>query len=192
MTLTGQAVTMLSMVLCGGAVGILYDTYRTFERRCHLTRWLVWICDFLFWISCIFLVFGTLLRINEGVVRLYIFFGIGIGAIVYFLMLRYPYLALLNRMITFGLWLYRLLVRTGYYLLVVPILFLYRVVKKSVLLLLTCLLVTGQWLLRPFHWVGRWVWNMVWSRIRKPLGRAKRYGTKRWQALTAWLKGKKM
>lgn len=173
-------------------MGILYDTYRTFERRCHLTRWLVWVCDFLFWISCMFLVFGTLLRVNEGVVRLYIFLGVGIGAILYFLTLRRSYLWLLNRIIVFGLWLYRLLLRTGYYLLIVPILFLYRLIKRIVLLLLTCLLVTGQWLLRPFRWAGVRIGNMVWGWVRKPLGRAKRYGTKKWQALTAWLKGKKM
>jgi spore cortex biosynthesis protein YabQ len=191
-TLTGQAATMLSMLLCGLAMGTLYDTYRTMERRCRLAHWLVWISDFLFWISCIFLVFGTLLRVNEGIVRIYIFLGLGIGIVLYFLLFQRTYLRILNKLIAFSLWLYRVILQAGYYLLIVPALFLYRMLVSIVLFLVSVLLTTGKWVMRPFLFLGRKVGNWVWNRVKKPIQQMKAILRKRWQALTGWMKRKKM
>ncbi|MBN6187399.1 spore cortex biosynthesis protein YabQ [Aneurinibacillus sp. BA2021] len=193
MTLNGQAVTMLSMLLCGVAMGMLYDTYRTLERRCRLPIWLVWITDLFFWISCTFLVFGTLLRINEGVVRFYIFLGLGIGIILYFLLFQRLYLQILNKLIALTLWLYRVMLRIGRVLLIVPLLFLYRSLIAILLFVVSVVLATGKWLARPFLFIGRKLWAWTWGKyIQKPVERIKRMVRKRWQALTGWIKGKKM
>ncbi|WP_146809829.1 MULTISPECIES: spore cortex biosynthesis protein YabQ [Aneurinibacillus] len=193
MTLTGQAATMLSMLLCGWTMGMLYDTYRTMERRCRLPVWLVWISDFLFWISCTFLVFGTLLRVNEGVVRIYIFLGLGMGIILYFLLFQRMYLRILNKLITFSLWLYRVTIKTAYYLLVVPLLWLYRALITVVLFLFSVLLTIGKWLFRPFLLLGSKTGNWIWTRyLQKPTQKIKRMFRKKWQTLTGWIKGKKM
>ncbi|AMA74512.1 MULTISPECIES: spore cortex biosynthesis protein YabQ [Aneurinibacillus] len=192
MTLTGQAATMMSMVLCGLAMGILYDTYRTMERKCRLARWLVWLCDFLFWISCIFLVFGTLLRVNEGIVRIYIFLGLAVGVVLYFLLFQRTYLYILNKLIFFSLWLYRVTLRTGYYLLVAPVLFLYRILLSTALLLFSVIFRIGKWILLPFRFLGHKLWGWMWHFLQKPLGRVREKARKRWQALTSWIKGKKM
>ncbi|MFT9850316.1 spore cortex biosynthesis protein YabQ [Aneurinibacillus sp. REN35] len=193
MTLSGQAVTMLSMLLCGLAMGMLYDTYRTVERRCRLPIWLVWITDLFFWISCTFLVFGTLLRINEGVVRIYIFLGLGIGIILYFLLFQRLYLRILNKLIAFVLWLYRVMLRIGYLFLIVPLLFLYRSLIAVAMFFLSVLLTIGKWIAWPFLSVGRKLWSWIWGKyLQKPMGRIKVILRKRWQALTGWIKGKKM
>nr|WP_027415778.1 spore cortex biosynthesis protein YabQ [Aneurinibacillus terranovensis] len=192
MTLTGQAATLLSMVLCGIGIGMLYDTYRTLERRCGLSLWLVWVCDLLFWISCTFLVFGTLLRINEGIVRIYIFLGIGIGGISYLLFLQRTYLYILGRMISFILWVYMLLMRLLYYLLIVPIRFLYRALLSILLLLATVLLTVGKWILRPFCWLGLWLWKRAGKVWERPNGKWRGLWRKIRNILTNWIKHKKM
>jgi spore cortex biosynthesis protein YabQ len=192
-TLTGQATTMLAMVLCGLVMGMLYDTYRTMERKCHLPIWLVWISDFFFWISCTFLVFGTLLRINEGVVRIYIFLGLGIGIIFYFLLFQRMYLRILNKLIALSVWLYRVTLRIGYYILIVPLLFLYRALVAIALFLFSVLFTVVKWLARPFLFLGGKLWSPIWTGyLQKPTQKAKKIARKRWQALTGWIKGKKM
>lgn len=180
------------MVVCGIAMGMFYDTYRTLERMCYLTRWLVRVCDFLFWLSCTFLVFGTLLRVNEGMVRIYIFLGLGLGMVVYFLALQSMYLVILKKLISFCLFSYRVILRILYYLIVAPLRFLYRFLFSIVVFLLTALLAIGGWFYRPVRWLGRRMWERTGKLVKTPVKKVKRIFLNTGKVLTRWVKGKKM
>ncbi|WCK54638.1 spore cortex biosynthesis protein YabQ [Aneurinibacillus sp. Ricciae_BoGa-3] len=192
MTITSQALTLLSMAFCGMGIGMLFDTYRTLERKSGLSGWVIWLCDFLFWVSCIFLVFGTLLRVNEGIVRIYVFLGIAIGAISYLLFLQPAYLYLLGKMIALIVWLYGRLLMMLKYLVLVPLVSLYRLVVSILLFTAKLLLKIAGWLFRPFRWLGL----MLWKRLGQPGKKQWLQVTRLWarakNALTNWVKRKRM
>lgn len=163
MTISGQALTLLSMALCGFLMGILYDTYRTFERMYKMGTWLIWICDLLFWTSSTFLVFGTLLRVNEGIVRIYIFLGIGIGIILYLLTFREIYGMILKKIIQLCIVIYKGIIRSVQVLVIVPILYLYKTLFSLVKWILRISWMIGKWICNPFIKIGKssgkWVGN---------------------------------
>ncbi|MEW9672689.1 spore cortex biosynthesis protein YabQ [Ammoniphilus sp. 3BR4] len=128
MSLKIQAITMLLMVTCGMTMGLLYDTYRVMKGQTGLRGWLVIICDLLFWASCIFLVFGTLLRVNDGIVRVYLFLGMGIGAWLYFALFHSFYVKWFLRFINLVKAIYRFSVRVFQLVIIKPIILLYKVI----------------------------------------------------------------
>ena len=166
-------------------MGILYDTYRIFERMYKMKNWLIWICDLLFWTSCTFLVFGTLLRVNEGAVRIYIFLGIGIGTIIYLLTFREMYASLLKTIIAFVLAVYRALLKSIKILIIIPMLYLYGVLFTLVKWILKILMVVVKWLVTPFSYFGKkwggWVIKQVHHSYLKMV-----------KTLTNWIKRKKI
>jgi spore cortex biosynthesis protein YabQ len=128
-----QLVTMALMVACGMTMGLLYDTYRVMKGQTGIRGWLVIICDLLFWASCTFLVFGTLLRINEGIVRVYLFLGMGIGAWLYFVIFQAVYVKWFLRLINLVKAIYRFIVRTIHVLIIMPIIFLYKTILAIII-----------------------------------------------------------
>ncbi|RXT09013.1 spore cortex biosynthesis protein YabQ [Ammoniphilus sp. CFH 90114] len=128
MSIKIQAITMLMMVACGLTMGLLYDTYRVMKGQTGLRGWLVIICDLLFWASCIFLVFGTLLRINDGIVRVYLFLGMGIGAWAYFALFHSFYVKWFLRFIQLVKAIYRFIINMIQTLIIKPVIFLYKVI----------------------------------------------------------------
>lgn len=133
MSIQVQAITMLLMVACGMSMGLLYDTYRVMKGQTGLRGWLVIICDLLFWASCIFLVFGTLLRVNEGMVRIYLFLGMGIGAWIYFSLFTSFYIKWFLRLINLVKAIYRFIVRLINLVIIKPLIFLYRTIVAIVI-----------------------------------------------------------
>ncbi len=109
-------------------MGLLYDSYRVMKGQTGLRGWLVIICDLLFWASCIFLVFGTLLRVNEGMVRIYLFLGMGIGAWIHFSFITSFYIKWFLRLIHLVKAIYRFTVRLINLLIIKPIIFLYKTI----------------------------------------------------------------
>lgn len=107
-------------------MGLLYDTYRVMKGQTGIRGWLVIICDILFWASCLFLVFGTLLRVNDGIVRVYLFLGIGLGAWLYFSLFTSFYIKWFLRFIHLTKTLYRFLARLFHLLILKPIIFIYQ------------------------------------------------------------------
>lgn len=161
MSLRLEAMTMLSMLLSGMVIGAGFDTYRVFIWRIKIRGWLLVLCDFLFWLSFIFMVFGTLLRINGGVVRIYIFVAIFGGMGLYYLFIRGFYLWALHKIMRFFGWLYRLFKKILYVLLVAPILF---IVKMAVALFL--LLIHFLWRMCLFF--GRGIMFLLGPVLRLP------------------------
>lgn len=116
------------MVACGATMGLLYDTYRVMKGQTGLRGWLVIICDLLFWASCTFLVFGTLLRVNEGIFRVYLFLGMGIGAWIYFGIFHSFYVKWFLRLIHLVKAMYRFTIRLIQFLVVKPLILIYQLI----------------------------------------------------------------
>ena len=142
-------------------MGIFYDTYRIFERMYKMKKWLIWVCDLLFWISATFLVFGTLLRVNEGIVRIYIFLGLGIGTIVYLLSFREMYGTLLKKIIQITLTIYRTLVKMTKVLLIAPVISLFTFLLTVVKWLIKIITTISKWfgipLIKLGKFLGKWI-----------------------------------
>ncbi len=88
MTLEAQYMTMLVMSLNGAVLGAVYDMYRVVLRHWRFLRWAGPIFDFAFWIFSFFLVFWSLMWVNQGDLRTYIFVVLGIGLVLYRIFLR--------------------------------------------------------------------------------------------------------
>lgn len=142
-------------------MGIFYDTYRIFERMYKMKKWLIWICDLLFWVSATFLVFGTLLRVNEGIVRIYIFLGLGIGTIIYLLSFRAMYGKILKKIIQITITVYRQFVKMTKVLVITPAVslfyFLVKVVKWLIKIITTLLRWIGIPLIKLGKFFGKWI-----------------------------------
>lgn len=145
-------------------MGILYDTYRIFERMYKMKKWLIWICDLLFWISATFLVFGTLLRVNEGIVRIYIFLGLGIGTIIYLLSFREIYGHLLKKIIQISITLYETIVKMMRVLIISPLIALFYFLVKVVKGLIKIITTISKWFGIPVIKLGRFFGKSIQKR----------------------------
>lgn len=68
----------------GFLLGILYDVFRTLRMIFSFGKVMTFIQDFLYVIMCAFLTFGFALVLNDGKIMFYIFFGEGIGWLIYY------------------------------------------------------------------------------------------------------------
>jgi spore cortex biosynthesis protein YabQ len=151
--------TMALMVGCGMAMGLLYDTYRVMKVQTKIYGWMVILCDLLFWASCTFLVFGTLIRINEGIFRIYLFIGMGFGAWLYFVLFHSFYIKWFLRFIALVKAIYRFIIQVIQIFIIKPVIFLYKVIVAFVV------------------WVALFVWKIAMfiyrllGKLFVPLGR---------------------
>lgn len=191
MSIKIQAITMLLMVGCGMTMGLLYDTYRVMKGQTGLRGWLVIICDLLFWASCTFLVFGTLLRVNEGIVRLYLFIGMGIGTWIYFGLFTSFYIKWLLFLIKIIKSIYRFIVRLIQILIIKPLILIYQTVIAIVvgiaLFIWRIILFTYRLFKRIFAPIG--TGSLNWS--KKIVGGTKKKGKGFSKGLAKLFKSKK-
>lgn len=83
MSLAAQLNMLLSMAIAGLALGFLYDGYRIWLSRGSRNK--VWraVVDLFLWLGGSIMVFAVLQWRNDGVLRIYVFFGLVVGLIVY-------------------------------------------------------------------------------------------------------------
>lgn len=135
-----QLQTVLAMSTCGVLMGMGFDTYHVFKGKSRMPAWLVFLFDILFWVGSMAAVFLILVKVNDGVIRLPIFFGMIFGAWVYFVVGSKKYIQFLLRVIKFCQWLYRTILLVLDTLLVRPVLFICRVIMMLLTFLYTVLL----------------------------------------------------
>lgn len=85
MTLQIQFVTLGMMSAGGIALGVLFDLYRVLAGQLKVPSWLKAVLDLLYWFIGTLIVFRLLYESNWGEVRPFIFLGLGIGVVIYFL-----------------------------------------------------------------------------------------------------------
>jgi len=145
-----QLQTVMAMLTCGALMGMGFDTYHVFKGKSRLPGWIVFICDLLFWLGSMALVFLILVKVNDGFIRFPIFFGVIIGAWLYFVVGSKKYIHFLHRVIEFSQWLYRTILLVIDTLLVRPILFFYRAILMLLAFLYSVLL-----------WIIGFVWKLT-------------------------------
>lgn len=83
--ITNQAALFLRSVEIGIMMGILFDLIRIFRKLVKHPNFLVQIEDMLYWIVCGFIGFYMFYVCNYAEIRPFIFIGISLGAIFYFM-----------------------------------------------------------------------------------------------------------
>ncbi|NPC94956.1 spore cortex biosynthesis protein YabQ [Bacillus sp. WMMC1349] len=128
MTLTTQFYTMLTMTGMGAWLGASLDTYTRFVVRSKTTRWILFIHDLLFWAVQGLLFFYVLLSVNEGEFRLYIFLAVLLGVAVYQSLFKQIYIKALDLMISFFVFIYRILAKMTKIMVFQPILWTFHII----------------------------------------------------------------
>ena len=144
-------------------MGLLYDTYRVMKGQTGLRGWLVIICDLLFWASCTFLVFGTLMRVNEGIVRMYLFLAMGAGVWLYFILLHSYYIKWFLTLIRWVKATYRFIMHLIHVLMIKPLFFLYKLIIATIIafalflwkVILFIYRILQSMIMPPVKWTGK-------------------------------------
>src|SRR5690606_24680585 len=178
MNLTTQFYTLLAMICMGGWLGASLDTYQRFLKRSKRKYFFVFINDILFWIVQGLLFFYTLLLVNEGELRFYVFIAILCGFAADQSLLKSMYVRLLEHVIQAIIRIYEFLLKTGELLIVRPIKMLYQLIIVILLGILNILLVLGKILLKigwiilkicftPIKWIGVIIWKLLPQTVTK-------------------------
>ncbi|GFZ99635.1 hypothetical protein GCM10008018_52360 [Paenibacillus marchantiophytorum] len=182
MTLHVQFQTIFMMFLSGIAIGAMFDVFRVLSGKLRLPRWTIPLVDMMYWIVATILVFRLLLYSNEGQVRIFIFLGMGIGVCFYFAFLTNMVVRFTLILIRIIVALYRFIAKTVEYILIKPIIGLYRLtviilgfllavaifLYRIVLQLLYPLWRMLLWMTRPVHkyfvmpvWLKKLMGNII-------------------------------
>jgi len=139
---------MAWMAGCGAVLGASFDTIGVTARRFRFGSAVRAVLDVLYWVAATLFVFRVLLMANGGIVRPFVFLGLGIGAVLYMLLIGGWFRKFVDRLLRVLEWLF---VR------------IYRLLRAIV------------W--RPLRWIVMTVWRMVrWiarnvARISVSIGR---------------------
>ena len=180
MSLTTQFYTMIAMIGMGSWLGAALDTYGRFLKRPKRAQWFVFINDILFWVLQGLIIFYTLLSVNEGELRVYVFLALLCGYAAYQSLFRTGYLKLLDVLISGVISTYRFIAKTFHLLIVRPLQLLiqflivlalggFKLVMALSKILYNILLVLLKIILSPIHWIGVLLWKLVPRNLKKLL-----------------------
>lgn len=86
-SLLSQARAFFITIGIGMLVAFCYDYYRVVRRTLRLKKTGTFLGDLIYWLITTVIVFALLLQANWGEMRLYVFLGLGLGAMLYYLLL---------------------------------------------------------------------------------------------------------
>ncbi|PWV95998.1 spore cortex biosynthesis protein YabQ [Paenibacillus cellulosilyticus] len=160
LSLSEQWLTMSLMLLSGIGMGIVFDGYRVVSHELRFAKWTLPVFDLLYWAAATLVVFQVLSAGNNGEVRAYVFLGLALGVIVYFLLLSRAVIATVRWTIGAVRYLIGLFIKLFHIFIIRPLLILYKLCKVLLgfLLALTifCYKIVLQ-LIRPFWLLTRWI-----------------------------------
>jgi len=87
LSMSSQAAAFLATALAGAVLGVLYDCFRILRRVVRHKTVATTIEDAIFWVVSTLLMFIFLLNRNFGDIRSFIFMGLALGTILYFMLL---------------------------------------------------------------------------------------------------------
>lgn len=83
--ITNQAYLFLIFTINGIAIGILFDIFRILRRSFKTSDIITYIQDILFWILTGLILLYSIFTFSNGEIRLYMFFGVFVGCLIYML-----------------------------------------------------------------------------------------------------------
>lgn len=165
MNAAAQFTTIGALMLCGLAMGLVFDVYRVASHRFHIARWLLPGLDVVYWAAATLGVFNILLNNNYGEVRMYVFLGLGIGVTGYFGLFSARVVKLTGWLFERFKGLFRILWKLVNIIIIVPVTWIVRLLAKllDIVFVVTAalLLWVGRLLLKPFSALGRRLWAML-------------------------------
>lgn len=154
MTLSIQLHTLLSMVATGIGMAWVFDLYAWSRDKLRLRKILTFIFDIGYWIAFALTVLAVLYNVNEGRLRITLFFAILIGGLFYFQFLSRPFLQVWDRLIALLVRVLKFILRLIKIIIYNPIFWLVTTLFGVVLWLATGLwkvvATLSRWLSRPF------------------------------------------
>jgi spore cortex biosynthesis protein YabQ len=170
MSLNIQFYTMLAMFGMGSWVGAALDTYGRFLKRPVRARWFVFVNDVAFWLVQGLIIFYTLLVVNEGELRLYVFLALLCGYAAYQSLLQSLYMSFLERLISFVVKTYNFIEKLIVVLIISPIRYIIQLLIVFLLGLWKFTLLVLTFFLRviytPIKWVGLISWRLVPKKLK--------------------------
>ena len=86
-TTENQPLIFLWCVLCGIIIGIIFDLFRVHRTFFKVSKIGVGIADFIFWLLSGFVALEFIIIFNNGILRVFEFIGIFVGAMLHILFL---------------------------------------------------------------------------------------------------------
>ena len=126
--INNQAQLFLIFIINGIIIGILFDFFRILRKSFKTNNLVTYIEDFLFWILTGFSILFTLFKFNNGEIRLYMFFAIAIGILLYMLIFS-SYIIRIN--VSIIIFLKKIFKKLLFYI-YIPIKFILKIVKKII------------------------------------------------------------
>lgn len=165
MTLTVQFYTMVSMVAMGLWLGIAMDTYSRFLHPHRKKSFWLYINDVIFWLLQGLLIFYVLFLVNEGTLRLYVFFALLCGYAAYRALFQQLYRHSLERIIIITITIMSVIKSLVTNLVYRPILFILKLLL-SLCMMLISIITTIFWFIIKLFWVPvKWGFLLLWRLI---------------------------
>ena len=144
LSMSGQAAAFLATAAAGAVLGMLYDCFRILRRVMRHKTITTTIEDAIFWIVSTLLMFAFLLNRNFGDIRAFIFMGLALGAVLYFLMFSRYFTKIAMTILR---WLKKLLL-----VIISPIILILTVIKKRLKSGRRYVRIRGS---KIYHWIKR-------------------------------------
>lgn len=203
MSLSIQWLTLGAMLLSGVGMGVIFDGYRVVSNELRFPRWSLSILDLLYWIASALLVFKMLYASNNGEVRAYVFFGLAVGALLYYLFFSKLTMVITLWLIKAVKWCIQIIISVFHLLVVKPIVIIWTILVFIVTVLYRFAIGMGKFmlqLLRPLVKLVLWIISPITKPIQKWLYpywekweiiiRARKYWTSMIEKIQSWLRRK--
>ncbi|RAP73337.1 spore cortex biosynthesis protein YabQ [Paenibacillus montanisoli] len=157
---------MLSMLVSGIGMGIVFDGYRVISDELRISRLWIPIFDLLYWIAATLVVFQVLSSSNEGEVRAYVFIGLLLGIGCYYWLFSRITMKLVQVLIRTTKAIIRFMIRAFDMLIIRPLVLLYRIGKLFLAFLRAFAIFLFKivvQLVRPFWLLTAWMTRPIWK-----------------------------
>lgn len=123
---TNQAYLFLIFIVCGIIIGVVFDFFRILRKVFKTTNMFTYIEDFLFWMITGAIILYSIFLFNNGEIRLFMFLAIGIGVVLYMLLISSYIIKINVKIINF----FKDLLSKLLMMLSFPFKYLYKFIKK--------------------------------------------------------------
>lgn len=171
MTLSVQFVTLFTMIAGGFYLGLAKDTLRRFAPLWEKRFFLRYAIEITFWLMNTAILYYVLFLVNAGELRIIFFVAVLLGFSIYQALASAIYVRILEVFIRVGTIFFSWVSKVGSVLLVRPIQFIFRTLKKCLFWVFSGIAIVIIFILKvvfsPFKWVGKRLYAILPSKITK-------------------------
>lgn len=120
-----QAYLFAIFILNGFLIGLLFDIFRILRKSFKTKDFVTYIQDIIFWLLAGFIILFSIFKFNDGELRGFIFIGIIIGAIIYFLLFSKIF-------INVNVFIIDIIKKIIYYALIIPLKTIFKFLSKII------------------------------------------------------------